>query len=149
MNIDSKLKFKEHVAQATAKANQRVGIIRRSFDHLSEKTFLQLYKAQVRPILEYGHTIWQPYLKTLCQDLEDVQRRATGLLSSLKQKTYPERLKILQLPSLEHRRKRGDMIDVYKYLHGIYKTQYPEQTPQKLPKPTQKIKSEAIILPSE
>ena len=76
----------------------------------------------MRPILEYGHTVWQPYLKTLCQDLEDVQRRATSLLSSLKQKTYPERLEILQLPSLEHRRKRGDMIDVFKYVHGIYKT---------------------------
>ena len=128
VNIDSKLKFREHVAQVTAKANQRVGIIRRSFDHLSEKTFLQLYKAQVRPILEYGHSIWQPYLKTLCQDLEDVQRRATGLLSSLKLKTYPERLEILQLPSLEHRRKRGDMIDVFKYVHGIYKTQNPHFT---------------------
>lgn len=128
VNIDSKLKFREHVAQVTAKANQRVGIIRRSFDHLSEKTFLQLYKAQVRPILEYGHSVWQPYLKTLCQDLEDVQRRATGLLSSLKLKTYPERLEILQLPSLEHRRKRGDMIDVFKYVHGIYKTQNPHFT---------------------
>ena len=128
VNIDSKLSFRQHIAQATAKANKVVGIIRRSFDHLSERTFVQLYKALVRPILEYGHTVWQPYLKTLCQDLEDVQRRATSLLSSLKQKSYPERLETLKLPSLEHRRKRGDMIDVFKYVHGIYRTQNPQFT---------------------
>ena len=122
--VDNKLSFRQHISQSTAKANKVVGIIRRSFDHLSEKTFVQLYKALVRPILEYGHTVWQPHLKTLCQDVEDVQRRATRLLSTLNSKSYPERLAALQLPSLEHRRKRGDMIDVYKYLHGIYRTKH-------------------------
>lgn len=125
VNIDNKLCFKQHVSQATSKANRVLGIIRRSFGHLTEKTFVQLFKALVRPILEYGHTVWQPFLKTLCQDLEDVQRRATNLLSTLKNKSYPERLAALHLPSLEHRRKRGDMIDVYKYIHGIYKTNSP------------------------
>ena len=78
--------------------------------------------------MEYGHTVWQPHLKTLCQDLEDVQRRATSLLSTLKDKPYSIRLATLQLPSLEHRRKRGDMIDTYKYIHGVYKTQTPQFT---------------------
>ena len=29
------------------------------------------------------------------------------------------------MPSLEHRRKRGDAIEVYKFLHGKYKVQSP------------------------
>ena len=37
VHIDNRLSFKQHVAQSTAKANKVVGIIRRSFDHLSEK----------------------------------------------------------------------------------------------------------------
>jgi hypothetical protein len=45
--IDSKLSFKDHVAYNTAKANRMVGIIRRTFDHLTEKTFVQLYKSMV------------------------------------------------------------------------------------------------------
>ena len=126
VNIDNKLTFRQHIAQSTTKANKVVGIIRRSFDFLSEDTFVQLFKALVRPILEYGHTVWQPHLKMLSRDLEDVQRRATKLLSTMKNKSYPERLATLQLPSLEHRRKRGDMVDVYKYVHGIYKTQQPK-----------------------
>eukprot|EP00745_Piridium_sociabile_P035629 TRINITY_DN62481_c0_g1_i22.p1 TRINITY_DN62481_c0_g1~~TRINITY_DN62481_c0_g1_i22.p1 ORF type:complete len:167 (-),score=29.87 TRINITY_DN62481_c0_g1_i22:169-669(-) len=89
------------------------------------KTFVQLYKSLVRPILEYGHSVWQPSLKTLQSDIEDVQRRATKLIASLKDKPYPERLATLKLPSLEHRCRRGDMIDLFKYLHGIYRTDRP------------------------
>ncbi|XP_076443961.1 uncharacterized protein LOC143282247 [Babylonia areolata] len=80
----------------------------------------------VRPILEYGHAVWQPYQKTLSAELEDVQRRATRLLASMKDKPYPERLRALHLPSLEHRRLRGDMIEVYKYLHAFYNVDNPK-----------------------
>ena len=123
--IDCKLCFNQQVSQSTAKANRTVGIIRRSFDYLTESTFVQLYKSLVRPVLEYGHSVWNPQSKLLCCEIEDVQRRATKLLSSLKDKPYPERLRSLGLPCLEHRRCRGDMIEVYKYLHDSYDTQRP------------------------
>ncbi|XP_076451264.1 uncharacterized protein B0403.1-like [Babylonia areolata] len=123
--VDKDLSFKNHVAHATAKANKVLGVIRRSFDHLTPETFVSLYKSLVRPVIEYGHSVWQPRHKTLRTDIEDVQRRATRLIGSLKQLSYPERLASLRLPSLEHRRTRGDMIDVYKYVHGIYDTDRP------------------------
>ena len=125
VTIDNKLSFKQHVTNCTNKANKILGIIRRSFDHLTEKMFVQLYKALVRPILEYGHAVWQPQHKNLCSDLEAVQRRATKLLAHLRDKPYPERLRVLQLPTLEHRRQRGDLIEVYKYLNGVYKVDSP------------------------
>ena len=118
--IDNQLSFKSQVATITAKANKVVGIIRRSFDNLTEELFVTLFKSLVRPILEYGHSVWNPRLKTLSQEVERVQRRATGLLGSLKNLSYSDRLKKLKLPSLEHRRKRGDMIDAYKYIHDHY-----------------------------
>ena len=95
--VDSQLNFKDHISQATTKANSILGVIWRSFDHLTDHTFVQLYKALVRPILEYGHSVWQPVLVTLQQDIEDVQRRATKLIGHLKDKPYPERLSILKL----------------------------------------------------
>ena len=104
--VDDQLTFKEHIATATAKANRVLGVIRRSFQHLEIDTFIDLYKSMVRPILEYGHSVWQPHLKGLRRDLEDVQRRATRMVANLRQLTYPQRLEALQLSSLEHRRRR-------------------------------------------
>jgi len=51
--------------------------------------------------------------------LEKVQKRATRLIPSLRDLPYSERLAHLRLPSLYHRRKRGNMILVYQLLHGM------------------------------
>ena len=128
VTIDRTLSFKQHVKEATLKANRVVGTIRRSFDYLTPATFKQLFTSMVRPILEYGHCVWKPdegNQKGLCAELENVQRRATKMLGVMKDLPYPERLRRLELPSLEHRRKRGDMIEVFKYLHGSYNVQGP------------------------
>ena len=50
---------------------------------------------------------------------ESVQRRATKLIPELKDKTYEERLRYLKIPSLVYRRKRGDMIWMYKIMDGL------------------------------
>ena len=57
-------------------------------------------------MLEYGQSVWQPSQKMLRQEVEDVQRRATKIIAKFKDLPYSQRLAILQLPSLEHRRKR-------------------------------------------
>ncbi|KAK2168680.1 hypothetical protein LSH36_15g16012 [Paralvinella palmiformis] len=41
------------------------------------------------------------------------------MIASLKGLSYEERLRAFNLPSLEHRRRRGDMLQVYKTLNGI------------------------------
>ena len=43
------------------------------------------------------------------------------MVPGMKNCDYATRLKKLALPSLLYRRKRGDMIEVYKYTHGLYK----------------------------
>jgi hypothetical protein len=58
----------------------------------------------------------------LYAEVENVQRRATKLLATLKNQPYLERLQKLRLPCLEH---HGDMLEVYKYLHGYYSVQRP------------------------
>ena len=92
------------------KANRLLRIIRRSFCALDSTSFTLLYKAIVRPHLEYAATIWNPYPKNYFDDLEKVQRRATKLLQNISHLSYPERLAALNLPTLVYRRIRGDMI---------------------------------------
>ena len=71
----------------------------------------------VRPHLEYGQSAWCPHLKKYIDVLEKVQIRATKLVDGLGDLEYHERLKRLQLPTLVYRRKRGDMIEMYKHFH--------------------------------
>jgi hypothetical protein len=52
------------------------------------------------------------------QLLEEVQRRVTKLIPELKQLPYEERLKQLNLQTLETRRKRQDFVEMYKILIG-------------------------------
>ena len=95
VNIDSNLKFDQHIQTKVNKANQIVGLIRRSFRYLDFKTFCLLFKALVRPHLEYAGCIWNPYLKKDIETIENVQRRTTKMLSYLKELQYDERLKRL------------------------------------------------------
>lgn len=46
--IDSSLSFNEHITSAVNKANGMLGVIRRTFKHLSAKTFKLLYKSLFR-----------------------------------------------------------------------------------------------------
>ena len=81
--------------------------------------FRTLYVSLVRPHLEYASEIWNPHLIGDIQVLEKVQRRATKLVPDLRPLTYSDRLAALNLPSLLYRRRRMDMITVFKIVHGL------------------------------
>ena len=117
--IDNELKFHVHTAAAVKKANQVLGIFKRSYCTRNADTVSTLYKVMVRPLFEYGNVIWGPHYRMDMKSVESVQRRATKLIPELREKTYQERLKALKLPSLVYRRRRGDMIVMYKIQHGM------------------------------
>ncbi len=50
--------------------------------------------------------------------VEDVQLRSTKLVRCLQDSEYEERVKLLKLDSLSCTMNKGDMILVYKILHG-------------------------------
>ena len=118
--MDNKLRFKKQTEVAVNKSNRILGLIRRSYDHLDAYCLKNLYRSLVRPLLEYGNPVWPLAYVTDFTLVENVQRRATKLVPALKDKQYEDRLKDLDLPSISYRRRRGDMIEMYKYLHGLY-----------------------------
>ena len=81
VTIDKVLSFKRHVELATSKANRVIGVIRRSFDYLTPAVFVQLFKGLVRPLLEYGHCVWnrdEKNQKGLCAEVEKEGNQNVG-----------------------------------------------------------------------
>ena len=120
--IDDKLKFREHITQKVNIANRNLGLIFRTFSYRDREMFLNLYKSMVRPHIEYATQIWSIIYKKDKVIQENVQRRATRLVKCVQNKSYQERLNtFLGLPTLEYRRERADMVQVFKIMHDIDK----------------------------
>ncbi|WAQ96331.1 YWV1-like protein [Mya arenaria] len=115
----SNLNFDQHINNIANKANSIIGLVRRKFTYMNKDLFLTLYKALIRSHLDYGNLVYYPTTKKCKQIIENVQRRATRLVPELKGLTYEERLCELNLTTLEYRRKRYDIIQVYKIVHNI------------------------------
>ena len=52
--------------------------------------------------------------------IENIQRRATKLIPHIGRLSYSDRLKILNLPTLECRRRHGRIIEVFEIVKGLY-----------------------------
>ena len=124
--IHKNLSFEEHMSTQVNKANRILGLIRQTFTYLDKDTFLKLYKALVRPRLEFSNAVWSPFLVKDITLIENVQRRATRLLPGFKDEDYTTRLRNLNLPTLVYRRLRGDMIELYKMAYNIYDSDLPQ-----------------------
>ncbi len=122
VHIDPSLKFSKHTEIQVNKANRILGLIRRSYQYLDCDCFKKLFTALVRPHLEYGIVVWAPRLEKDKNLIEGVLRRGTKLIPGMKDLSYEERLKKMDLPSMSYRRERGDMIEAYKYTHDLYLT---------------------------
>ena len=119
--IDTKLTYDEHITSIVSKANRMIGLVWRSFSFIDTCLFNKLYKAVIRPHLEYTTPVWSPHLWRQAELLENCQRRATKMIPCIRDQSYEERLRYLKLPTLVFRRLRGDLIHVFKYLKGYYK----------------------------
>jgi hypothetical protein len=125
VEMDTHLKYDQHISSKAKKANALVAVIRRAFRNLNKWSFPKLFKGIVRPHLEYAAAVWNPHYKKDIILLENVQRRATKLVPGLKDLSYQDRLKELKLPTLVYRRLRGDMIEVFKMTSGYYDSKTP------------------------
>ena len=120
VNIDPLLHFDEHINITVKKARNLSCLIMRTITHKSKDIMVPLFKAIIRPILEYGNMVWYPYKRKHIDLIESIQRHYTRCIIGMKDLCYEDRIKILKLPSLEYRRFRGDMIEVYKITHKLY-----------------------------
>ena len=91
----------------------------RSFKYRDKNVWIRLYKTFVRPHLEFSVQAWSPWLLKDIEELERVQKRAVDMVIGLNGLSYEEKLKQVGLTSLAERRIRGDVIQVWKYIHSF------------------------------
>ena len=75
--FDSEMKFRAHINDICNRGYQRIAVIRRTFTYMDKDTCsccYIYYKSLIRPVLEYGNTVWSVYFKKEGKKLEKVQR---------------------------------------------------------------------------
>ena len=118
--VDPLLDFKKHIKTVVKKASFLSYKILKNFTYRNTNIMVPLFKSLIRPILEYGNSVWTNGLKKYRNIVENVQRKFTKHIKSLSSLPYEDRLFKIKLPSMEFRQLRGDMIQVFKIAHGFY-----------------------------
>ena len=117
--ISSPVSFKNHVASVVSRANRMLGLLKRIFSMNDQDNLVLLYKCYVRPLLEFASILWCPHQQYIVVQLEKVQKRFTKFFATLRDLPYRERLKSLNLLSLEARRLRYKMIFLFKMMNNL------------------------------
>ena len=121
VTITSDLKWNSHIRNVCSKANRTLGFLRRNLFSCPQDVKEAAYKSMVRPILEYGSTVWDPHCNGLNDELENVQKRTARFVT----RTYSNEtgsmtgiLEELNWETLQKRRKDNRLILLYKGLKG-------------------------------
>ena len=110
VNLGGNMSWHDHVVAIAKVASQKLGVLFRTKNLYTPQQLLILYKAQIRPSLEYCSHVWSSAPKHTLRLLDSIQRRAIRLIG--------DRELTENLDSLEHRRQVGDLTLFYRYFHG-------------------------------
>ena len=111
--ISDDLKFHKHIQKVCNATKSEIHRIR-SFVTRIPHFLSNLFKAYVRPHMEYCVNVWNPVYQTDIKKLERVQNQFTRLLKLSPVMTPEQRNERLKITSHETRRSRGDLIATYK-----------------------------------
>ena len=104
--LDEKLNFKQHIDNAILKFDKGISVIKNLRHGLPRKSLITIYKAFLRPLIDYGDIIYdQPQNESFCEKLKSVQYKAALAITGAIQGTSREKVYLeLGLESLQNRR---------------------------------------------
>jgi Reverse transcriptase (RNA-dependent DNA polymerase) len=125
--LDEKLEWKSQVAKVAEKGIRSLNFIMRNLQGTGSKVKEKAYTALVRPIVEYGGIVWDPYRQGEIQEVERVQRlaarRVTGRTGRFR---WENEARVLESPtemiqelgweSLENRRARARLCAMHRVI---------------------------------
>lgn len=118
ITVDNTLKFHSHIAVTVKKAAGLANNLLKSTLCRDKDFMVTLFKSHIRPLIEFGSTVWNTgYLNDL-KLLESTQRRWTKYITGLSDLSYADRLRALNLYSVRGRLIRADLIKCWKIFHN-------------------------------
>ena len=116
--VSADLSWSPHVTLIAERARKVAAWVLSAFKTRNKVTMLTLYKSLIRSHLEYCCPLWNISKSADIQQLEGVQRTFTTRIDGIQHLNYWQRLKALNLMSLQRRRERYTIIHMWKVLHG-------------------------------
>ena len=80
LSIDSKITWTSHLSNICRRAGQRLGALRKLANKLDAKGRANIYKTQVRSIMEYSCLAWMNASQTTLSQLDIIQRKALKII---------------------------------------------------------------------
>ena len=117
--ITPDLSWSTHIAKITEDSRKMASWILSVFYERTAEVLLPLYKSIVRSRAEYLCPAWNPSKVEDIMKLESVQRTFTSRIREVRHLPYWERLKELNIMSLQRRRERYIIIHVFKIYNQL------------------------------
>ena len=120
LTFNQTLTWTDHIKLLSSKAAQCVGLLRRICRDVPRECLEILYKYMIRPLLEYGDTIFDGSADSHLKKLENVQRQAAlACTGAYRHTKHDILLDELGWPPLALRRKNHRMSQMYKIQAGL------------------------------
>lgn len=110
IEVSDKVQFRRHLEDKAKLASKKMGVLNRARRFFTPEQRLVLYKAQVRPHVEYCSHLWAGAPKYQLDPFDALQRRAVRIVGD------PDLTD--KLESLEMRRDFGSLCIFYRLFHG-------------------------------
>ena len=119
IRITPNLSWSPQINMLADSARRLISWVLSVFQDRSEETMMCLYRSLIRSRLEYCSALWNPSKMEDIITLESVQRLFTSKISGLSDYTYHQRLRKLKLISLQRRRERFIIIQMWKIINNV------------------------------
>lgn len=121
IHLHRNLKWNHHIGETTKKANSTIAFLRRNLYQCPPETKALCYKTLVRPVMEYGSSIWDPHTQDNINKLEMAQRRAARMVYRDYRTTssVSNMLHQLQWPPLQERRGQARALMMYRIVYHL------------------------------
>ena len=119
INLDSELKFEDHVNFMCKKASQKLYALARIAPFMDLKQRRNIMKAFVESQFGYCPLIWMFHSRGLNNKINRIHERALRITYKDKSSTFQELLEKDNSVSIHHRNIQKLAIEIYKVLHGF------------------------------